>query len=83
MKQEKRRNKNVLTYYALCLGDSLELECKFPDHSFKKVVHHGDALVIDQQVQQMSVGVCKVLARRDSNQLLMREGALLLQVEKE
>lgn len=31
MKQEKRTKKNIMTYFALCLGDSVELDCKTND----------------------------------------------------
>ncbi len=47
MKQEKRQKKGIITYFGLCLGDSIEIECKLQDHSFKKIIHSGEAFMID------------------------------------
>lgn len=47
MKQEKRTKKNIMTYFALCLGDSVELDCKTNDWQFKKTLKSGDAFIID------------------------------------
>lgn len=81
MKPEKRQKKGIITYFGLCLGASIEIEVKLPDHSFKRVVHSGEAFMVDQTVQQVSVGVSRVIARE--HPLTMREGGLLVQVEKD
>ena len=47
MKPEKRQKKGIITYFGLCLGDSIEIECKLQDHSFKKIIHSGEAFMID------------------------------------
>ncbi len=47
MKQEKRTKKQIITYFGLCLGDSIELDCKLSDHSFKRVIRSGQAFIID------------------------------------
>lgn len=79
MKQEKRTKKNIMTYYALCLGDSIEIECKLSDWTFKKVLSSGQAMVIDQSVQEMSVGVTRVITGDIQRQgLTLRDGTLLI-----
>lgn len=47
MKQEKRKAKAIMTYFCFCLGDSLDLEFKMADHSFKRTLESGSAIFID------------------------------------
>lgn len=81
MKPEKRQKKGIITYFGLCLGDSIEIDCKLPDHSFKKTINSGEAFIIDQTVTTLSVGVSKVIPSK--HPLTLREGVLLVQVEKD
>jgi hypothetical protein len=36
-----------MTYFALCLGDSIEIQYKLTDVSFKRVLKSGDVFMID------------------------------------
>ena len=53
-KSEKRTKKSVITYFALCLGDSIEVQYnlveKGIEYTFKKLLRSGDSFAIDQSV---------------------------------
>lgn len=86
-KEEKRKNKNVAVYFTVCLGDSVDLDYKATengieyDHTLK--LSSGDAFVVDQTCKTLKMRVKKVHAASKPKDLVLREGSLLLNFEKE
>ena len=50
-KPEKKSKRNVITYFALCIGDSIEIKYslkeKGVDYTFNRVLKSGDSFSID------------------------------------
>jgi hypothetical protein len=84
---EKKSKRNVITYFVLCVGDSVEIQyClkeKGIEYNFKRVLKSGDSFSIDQTVEQITLGVVRVLPNTRPAGLILRPGTLLIHFEKE
>lgn len=86
-KPDRKSKRNVITYFALCIGDSIEIQYSLKekgiDYTFKRVLKSGDCFLIDQNVEELNLGVLRVIPEPRPAGVVLREGALLLQFEKE
>jgi hypothetical protein len=66
----------------VCIGDSIEiaynLKEKGIDYTFKKILKSGDIFCIDQSVEELKLGVVRVISEPRPAGIVLREGALLL-----
>lgn len=84
---DKKSKRNVITYFALCIGDSVEIQYSLKekgiDYTFKRILKSGDCFTIDQSVEELKLGVVRVIPEPRPVGIVLREGALLLQFEKD
>ena len=80
------KGKNEIMYYAISFGASIDLEYKVTSledgktHALEVTLNSGDAFVVSSHVTGMSYKVTST-SDKYNQQLIMREGCLLLQAE--
>lgn len=72
----------------LCIGDSIDLEYTIREnevqsYDYNITLQSGDAFVINHKVFGMSYAVKKVRENTRPKHLVLRDGSLLLQIEKD
>lgn len=82
-----KKNKLTLNYYAIAFGSSIEIEYEVNEEGQGPNRHlvclnSGDAFVCNSLVKSISYTVKETTNRYDQ-QLVMREGCLLLQAERD
>lgn len=84
---DKKAKRNVITYFALCIGDSIEVQYSLKekniDYTFKRILTSGDLFCIDQNVEELKLGVVRVIQAPRPVGIVLREGSMLIQFEKE
>lgn len=86
--KKKQSQRNLIQYIMVCIGDSIELEYtvrenEVTSYDYNITLQSGDAFVVNQKVFGFSYQVKKIKQDTKSPHLILREGALLLQIEKE
>ena len=86
--KKKSGNKNHINAFFIVIGDSIKLNYAIEDsdsHSYKfsLTLESGDAFTVTSDVKGFSFGVAEVLNTSKPEDLLLREGTLLLTVERE
>lgn len=83
----KKKGGPIINAFFICIGDSLIFDYSVEEdgksYNYQLTVESGDAFVISSDVQGMEIGVMEVKSKTSPAQLKLREGALLLTVERE
>lgn len=82
-----KNKKNSLNYYAVAFGSSIELEYQIVEdgghhQKLQVTLHSGDAFVTNSIVKEISYQVMRT-TNVHQQQLVMREGCLLIQAERD
>ena len=82
-----KKNRLQLNYYAIAFGASIELEYDVVEEGqgsskLKVLLNSGDAFVTNSNVKTLAYTVLRT-TNKYSQQLVMREGCLLIQAERD
>ena len=85
--QKKKQTKLILNTYLIVLGNQVKLDYTIDEetrsYNYSIILQSGDALVINSSVQGFSFAVSEVKAGTCPKDLVIREGSLILTVEKD
>ncbi len=86
-KKGKGSSKLVINAYIVALGDTVKLDYAIEEegntYKFSVTLISGDAFAINSQVQGLQYTIKEVVAGSKPKDLVLREGALVMLVEKE
>lgn len=87
LKFENKKNKNLICFILLVIGNSVQIQYEINedgiDYEYKRVLESGDAFIVGQNVKKFSYRVVQVYEDTKPVDVILREGALVLRMEKD
>ena len=83
---KKKGSKPTISSYLIAIGDSVKIEYSIEEekstYSYSLVLSSGDAFLVNGDVKGLSYGVAEVKEASAPKGLVLRDGALVMTVER-
>ena len=86
-RKKKGASKPLINSFLIAIGDGIKIDYTIEEenrsYNYQLTLNSGDAFVVSSEVQALNFGISRIIERTQPKELLLREGSLLITVERD